>query len=199
MLNGVFMGKWWVLYSLAPHGRPVIARFERYATQRFDLHRCGIYIRPGGAGRYRRGLDRERTVQRESVARSANGNTVRDRVHHVPLGGKVALALAMANTVVLNLSRNEIHRIIPAARKTEVQAVISGVGAMLLDNATPEVRAHVFVVIVNALLKGLSLGIAVGALSVALSFFMEKEKIALKAPPKQGETGVKSENGIENK
>ena len=79
-----------------------------------------------------------------------------------------------------------------------MQAAISGVGAMLLDNATPEVRAHVFVAIANALPKGLSLGIAVGALAVALSFFMEREKIALKAPPKQGENGAKSENGNEN-
>lgn len=162
MLNGVFMWKWWVLYALAPHWRPVVARFERYAIQHSDLHRYGVYIRPGGAGRYRRGLDRERTVQRKSVARSANGNAVRDRVHHVRPGGEVALALAMANTVVLNLSRNEIHKIIPAARKAEVQGAISGAGSMLLDNATPEVRAQVFVAIANALRKGLSLGIAAG-------------------------------------
>ena len=155
MLNGVFMGKWWALYALAPHWRPV-------------------------------------------VARSANGNAVRDRVYHVPLGLEVALALAMASMVVLNLSRNEIYRIIPTARKAELQTAINGVRSTLLDNATLEVRVHVFFAIANALRKGLSLGHAAGALAVALSFFMEREKIALKAPPKQGETGGKCNNGNEN-
>ena len=68
----------------------------------------------------------------------------------------------------------------------------------MLDNATPEVRAQVVVAIVNALRKGFTLGIAAGALAVALSFFMKREKVALKAPPKQGGTGGKSENGNGN-
>ncbi len=112
--------------------------------------------------------------------------------------GGIALALAMANTIFLNVSQNEIHRLIPAASKAEVQAAISGVGSTLLDNATPEVRAQVVVAIVNALRKGFTLGIAAGALAVALSFFMKREKVSLKAPPKQGGTGGKSENGNGN-
>ena len=40
-------------------------------------------------GRYRHGLLRERTVQRESVARGANGNSVRDRVHHMRPAGPI--------------------------------------------------------------------------------------------------------------
>lgn len=69
---------------------------------------------------------------------------------------------------------------------------------MLLDNTTPEVRAQAIVAMVTALRKGFTLGITAGALAVALSFAMKRKKIALKAPPKQGWTGGKSENGNEN-
>ena len=63
--------------------------------------------------------------------------------------GGIALTLAMANMMSLNLSQNEIHRIIPAASKAEMQAAISGLGWRLL-----EVRAQISVAIVIALRKG---------------------------------------------
>ena len=62
-------------------------------------------------------------------------------------------------------------------------------GLTSLDNATSEVRAQVFVATVNALRKGFTLGIAAGALAVALSSFIKRKKIALKALLKQGGTG----------
>ena len=104
----------------------------------------------------------------------------------------------MASMVILNLSPNEIYRIVLTARKVELQTAINGVRSTLLDNASLEVRVHVIVAIANALRKGLLLGLAAGALAVALSFFMEREKIASKALPKQKETRGKCNNGNEN-
>ena len=97
--------------------------------------------------------------------------------------GGIALALAMANTIFLNLAEDSISHILPMASKAEVQSAISGVGSSLLDSLDAKTREEVVNAIINALRKGFTLGIAAGALSIALSVFMDRKKIVLKPPP----------------
>lgn len=94
--------------------------------------------------------------------------------------GGIALALAIANTIFLNLAENSISHILPMASKTEVQSAISGVGSSLIDNLDANTQHEVFNAIVNALRRDFTLGIAAGALSIALSVFMDRNKIVLK-------------------
>lgn len=107
--------------------------------------------------------------------------------------GGIALALAMANSIFLNLAENSISNILPMASKTEVQSAISGVGSSLIDNLDANTRQEILNAIVNALRKGFTLGIAAGALSVALAVFMDRNKIVLKPPP-----NPKADNGGAN-
>ena len=97
--------------------------------------------------------------------------------------GGIALALAMANSIFLNLAENSISHILPMATKAEVQSAISGVGSSLLDDLDAKTRQEILNAIINALRKGFTLGIAAGALSIALSVFMDRDKIVLKPPP----------------
>ena len=96
--------------------------------------------------------------------------------------GGIALALAMANSIFLNLAENSISHILPMASKAEVQSAISGVGSSLIDNLDANTRQEILEAIINALRKGFTLGIAAGALSIALAVFMDRDKIVLKAP-----------------
>lgn len=97
--------------------------------------------------------------------------------------GGIALALAMANAIFLNLAENAISHILPTASKLEVQGAISGVASSVLDSADDATKLRVLKVIIDALRMGFTLGIAAGALSIALAVFMSREKIVLKPPP----------------
>ena len=97
--------------------------------------------------------------------------------------GGIGLALAMANSIFLNLAENAISHVLPSASKTQVQSLVSGVGSSLLDNLDANTQREVLNAIVNALRKGFALGITAGALAIALSVFMDRKKIVLKPPP----------------
>ena len=100
--------------------------------------------------------------------------------------GGIALALAMANTIFLNLAENALQGIVPTASKADVQSAISGISSTLVENADAETRVKIVQAVVNALRKGFLLGIAAGALSVFLATHMSRKKISLQPPPQPG-------------
>ena len=57
------------------------------------------------------------------------------------------------------------------------------VGNPLIHNLDANTRQEILIAIVNAVRKGFTLGIAAGALSIALAVFVDRDKIALKQPP----------------
>ena len=112
--------------------------------------------------------------------------------------GGIALALAIANAVFLNLAENAISDILPSASRAEVQSAISGVGSALMDGLDADIRQQILEAIIEALRKGFTLGIAAGALSIALALFMDRERVVLKAPTPPAAAADKADKGGAN-
>jgi hypothetical protein len=106
--------------------------------------------------------------------------------------GGIAIALAMANTIFLNLAENAISALLPGTPLSEVQGAISGVGSTLLARLDDDMKIRVVHAIINALRQGFVLGIAAGCLAVALAVFMDRDKIDLQPPATTADRGARA-------
>ena len=93
----------------------------------------------------------------------------------------VTIALAIANSVFLNKSQQNILAILPGTPLGEIQAAISGVGSQFVESLNAVEQEKVVVAIVDAMKNTFILVIVAGALVVVLSAFMKREKLFLAA------------------
>ncbi|KAL9094757.1 MAG: hypothetical protein Q9165_003028 [Trypethelium subeluteriae] len=94
-------------------------------------------------------------------------------------GGGLAIALAVANAIFLNLTQNRIHHVIPFLDNTQVQSLISGAGSNLLQTLTATQQQQVLEAIAFAISRVFVMSIASGCLCFCLSLFMDRKKIKL--------------------
>lgn len=99
----------------------------------------------------------------------------------------VTISLAVANAVFLNLAQNSITDLLPGVAKGDVQAAITGVGGAFLRTLSPQMQRGVLEAIVVAIQRAFVLGIAAGALAVALALGMSRKPIALGGPERSVE------------
>ncbi|KAI0859728.1 major facilitator superfamily-domain-containing protein [Xylaria cubensis] len=91
----------------------------------------------------------------------------------------IALSLAIANAVFLNRATLGIHELVPDASLQEIQAAIQGASSDFFNNLTQSTREAVLVAVVKSMNDAYVLVITAGALTVALSIFMKREKLDL--------------------
>lgn len=89
----------------------------------------------------------------------------------------ITMALAIANSVFLNESKNGIAEILPQVSRSEIEAAVQGAANGLVQNLDPEVRSKVLGAIVGAIDKAYILVIAAGSLVATLSLIMKREKL----------------------
>ncbi|KAL8748076.1 MAG: hypothetical protein Q9190_000104 [Brigantiaea leucoxantha] len=63
----------------------------------------------------------------------------------------LTLGLSVAGAVFLNLAQNDLGHVLPNVPKDEIQQLVSGTSSTLFKSLTPDVRAEVLAIIVNAL------------------------------------------------
>lgn len=92
------------------------------------------------------------------------------------LGG-IVMALAISNSVFVNLSTTKLSALLPNVPLGEVQSIIAGTGASLFDNLSLSEQQSVLGILVHNIDQVFIMLITAGALSTALSFFMRRERL----------------------
>jgi hypothetical protein len=95
--------------------------------------------------------------------------------------GGVTIALAIANSVFLNSSQEEIQKILPNAQAQEIQQAIAGAGSDFVKSLTVEQRERVIEAIVSSMGKTYAMVITAGAFALVLSLAMKREKLFMSA------------------
>ncbi len=88
-----------------------------------------------------------------------------------------AVTLSIANIVYLNEAANGIAAIIPTLPRTEIQAIISGVGSVKFALLSKDIQGQVVRVIVASLNRSYIIAMTFSALAIILSLFMNKGKM----------------------
>ncbi|KAI0204884.1 major facilitator superfamily-domain-containing protein [Astrocystis sublimbata] len=91
----------------------------------------------------------------------------------------IALSLAIASSVFLNRATSSIHRLVPDASLQEIQAAIQGASSGFFNSLSQSTRDAVLAAVVKSMNDAYVLVITAGALTVALSIFMKREKLDL--------------------
>lgn len=94
----------------------------------------------------------------------------------------VTMALAIANSILLNASQSKIQQILPNVSASEIQGAILGADSTLVQNLPSNLKAQVLAAIVDAIGKAYILVIAGGTLVVFSSLFMRRQKLFGSAP-----------------
>jgi hypothetical protein len=89
----------------------------------------------------------------------------------------ITFALAIANTVFLNGAESAIGVILPGVPANQIQSAVEGTTSGFLQNLAPDLQAQVLEAIVAAIAKCYILVMTAGALVVALSLMMKREKL----------------------
>jgi hypothetical protein len=92
--------------------------------------------------------------------------------------GGSAIALSIANTVFLNRATVEIMDLIPTESETNIQAMISGANAALLDSLSAALRTDVLKAIVTAITDALILDLTAGCIAVLVAVFLRRTKMS---------------------
>ncbi|KAF7890706.1 hypothetical protein EAF00_009021 [Botryotinia globosa] len=95
--------------------------------------------------------------------------------------GGVTIALAIANSVFLNGSQEEIQAILPDVPAAEIQQAIAGAGSEFVKNLTEIQQKEVVQAIVDSMSETYAMVITAGALTVVLSLLMKREKLFMSA------------------
>lgn len=92
-------------------------------------------------------------------------------------GGGLAIALAIGNTIFLNLAQNGIRHHFPNMDATEIQSLTSGVGSQLLKSLSKAQQEQVLAEVVNGISRVFILSLTSGCFCLCLSIFMDRKKI----------------------
>ncbi|EED18319.1 efflux pump antibiotic resistance protein, putative [Talaromyces stipitatus ATCC 10500] len=94
----------------------------------------------------------------------------------------ITIALAIANSILLNSSQDRIQHILPDVPVSEIQGAILGAGSSLVQNLPLDLKIQVFAAIVDAIDEAYVLVIAGGALVAISSLFMRRQRLFGAAP-----------------
>lgn len=89
----------------------------------------------------------------------------------------ITLALAIANSILLNQSEAAIQQLLPTVPLSEIQAAILGVNSDLVKSLSPDLQRAVIGAIVTSIDNCYVLVIAGGSLVAVSSIFMPREKL----------------------
>ncbi|KAF3797748.1 Efflux pump DEP3 [Colletotrichum gloeosporioides] len=90
-------------------------------------------------------------------------------------------ALAIANSLFLNLAETKVQKILPEMSASEIEAAISGVAGGFVQRLDDGVKGRVIDAIVDSISKTYILVMTAGALVALLSLFMKREKLFINA------------------
>ncbi|RAO71893.1 uncharacterized protein BHQ10_007905 [Talaromyces amestolkiae] len=94
----------------------------------------------------------------------------------------ITMALAIANSILLNSSLGRIQQILPTVSTSEIQGAILGSDSTLVQSLPSDLKAQVLAAIVSAIGKTYTLVIAGGSLVVISSLLMRRQKLFGIAP-----------------
>jgi MFS family permease len=89
----------------------------------------------------------------------------------------ITLSLALANAILLNEGQSEIQGLLPNVPLADIQGAILGARSDLVRSLAPDVQRRVLGAIVSAIDKTYILVMVGGALTIALSLVMRREKL----------------------
>ncbi len=95
--------------------------------------------------------------------------------------GGVTIALAIANSVFLNKSKEGIMKVLPDKPKSQIEAAIAGAAGDFLKTLSSTQQTGVIDAIVDAQQNTYPLVITAGCLAVVLSLVMKKERLFVEA------------------
>lgn len=90
-------------------------------------------------------------------------------------------ALAIANSIFLNLAESRVHKILPDLPLKQIEAAISGVADDLIEGLGGDVRRRVLEAIVTSMGVTYILVMIAGAVVTVLSLFMKRERLFMTA------------------
>lgn len=93
----------------------------------------------------------------------------------------VTIALAIANSIFLNGSKEKIGAILPNTTPDQIQSAIAGAGSKFVESLPVELQARVLRAIVDSQSETYILVITAGAMVLLLSLFMKREKLFIEA------------------
>ncbi|KAB5513214.1 major facilitator superfamily domain-containing protein [Coniochaeta sp. 2T2.1] len=120
-----------------------------------------------------------------SVAQASNDEALGSKVAaFIALGqtGGITLSLAIANSVFINEATRRLGKVLGGSvNKEQIDAAIAGIGSDFFEKMGPETMVLVLDAVVEAMRKVYILVIVAGALVVALSFWMRRERLFISA------------------
>ena len=93
-----------------------------------------------------------------------------------------AFALSIANAAFLNEAMSSVQSILPGISRQDIQLVIDGAGADIVNALNPGTKAAVTAAIVKALSRAFFVSMTAGALTLVLAFFLKWEKLFVGVP-----------------
>ncbi|KAG9244714.1 major facilitator superfamily domain-containing protein [Calycina marina] len=91
------------------------------------------------------------------------------------------IAIAIANSLLLNGSQDSIQAILPDVPTKQIQEAISGAGSSLVQSLSPELQTQVLDAIVKAMGKSYILVVVAGSVVVVCSAAMKRERLFIEA------------------
>ncbi|TGO19675.1 hypothetical protein BTUL_0003g01310 [Botrytis tulipae] len=91
--------------------------------------------------------------------------------------GGAALSLAIGDTVFLNTAQSGIMTLLPNRSSSEIQGLISGLGNSFSETLDDDIQNAILDVIMSSFKKLFVLPIAAGAVALAFSVFLKRQKI----------------------
>ncbi|QSZ30451.1 hypothetical protein DSL72_000005 [Monilinia vaccinii-corymbosi] len=95
--------------------------------------------------------------------------------------GGIVFSLSISNSIFINLSTQKISALLPDYPLGEIQSLIAGVGASVLQKLSPADTSAVLAILVHEISQMYSMLIAAGALVTILSVFMKRERLDVHA------------------
>ncbi|KAF5879535.1 putative mfs drug efflux protein [Botrytis fragariae] len=91
--------------------------------------------------------------------------------------GGAALSLAIGDTVFLNTAQSGIMTLLPNRSSSEIQGLISGLGNSFFETLDANIQNAILDIIMSSFKKLFVLPIAAGAVALAFSVFLKRQKI----------------------
>ena len=85
-----------------------------------------------------------------------------------------AVALAVANSVFLNQSFQQIEAAVPSLSTQDIQGILSGVTLQVLNSLDPRIKQTIVHIVVSTLNKSYIVTLTAGVLAIVLSLFLSR-------------------------